>query len=70
MVHVTNGLISEETTVHWHGQHQRWTPYMDGVGFVTQCPILPGNTFTYRFWATQKGTHLWHSHTGTHFSIR
>lgn len=35
---------------------------MDGVPFVTQCPILPGQTFTYRFLAEPPGTHLYHSH--------
>lgn len=25
------------------------TPWMDGTEGVTQCPILPGDTFTYRF---------------------
>ena len=37
---------------------------MDGVAFVTQCPILPGQTFTYRFQASPKGTYWYHSHIG------
>lgn len=36
----------EGTTIHWHGQLQRGTPWMDGVPSVTQCPIAPGSTFT------------------------
>ncbi|KAJ8954970.1 hypothetical protein NQ318_000401 [Aromia moschata] len=57
-------LGSEGTTIHWHGQHQKSYPYMDGVPYVTQCPILPHNTFRYTFKADQSGTHFWHSHIG------
>ncbi|XP_052281150.1 uncharacterized protein LOC127878662 [Dreissena polymorpha] len=48
VVHVKNGLRSEGTTIHWHGLPQVGTPWMDGVPYVTQCPILPGQSFTYR----------------------
>lgn len=48
VVKVTNKLIQEGVTLHWHGMVQRKTPYMDGVGSVSQCPISPGETFTYR----------------------
>lgn len=64
VVDVENGLMGDSTTMHWHGHHQRGTPYMDGVPYVTQCPIPPGTTFTYRFRALNPGTHFWHSHTG------
>ncbi|CAG9818287.1 unnamed protein product [Phaedon cochleariae] len=64
VVDVRNKMGSESTTMHWHGQHQKDTPYMDGVPFVTQCPILPHDTFRYTFRATQAGTHFWHSHIG------
>lgn len=47
-VEVENALLEEGTSVHWHGHHQRGTPFMDGVPFVTQCPIYPKSTFTYR----------------------
>lgn len=50
--------------MHWHGHHQRGTPYMDGVPQVTQCGIPPGGTFRYRFKAAHRGTHFWHSHSG------
>ncbi|XP_060526823.1 uncharacterized protein LOC132702294 isoform X2 [Cylas formicarius] len=63
-VDVENHLMNEGTTVHWHGQHQKDTPYMDGVPFVTQCPILPYTTFRYTFRAVNHGTHFWHSHLG------
>jgi hypothetical protein len=45
IVDVENDLMTESTTVHWHGQHQKGTPYMDGTPFVTQCPIPPETTF-------------------------
>nr|AKH61981.1 laccase 1 [Helicoverpa armigera] len=64
IVDVENDLMTEGTTVHWHGQHQRGTPYMDGTPYVTQCPILPETTFRYQFNATHAGTHFWHSHSG------
>lgn len=64
VVDVTNGMVTDGTTIHWHGQHVKDHPYMDGVPFVTQCPILPGNTFRYSFKAMQVGTHFWHSHIG------
>lgn len=35
---------------------------MDGVNAVTQCPIAPNDTFTYKFRATQYGTSWYHSH--------
>jgi len=49
LVEVENALLEEGTSVHWHGHHQKGTPFMDGVPFVTQCPIYPKSTFTYRF---------------------
>ncbi|KAH3694162.1 uncharacterized protein LOC127861637 [Dreissena polymorpha] len=64
VVHVKNKLNSHGVTIHWHGLHQVDTPWMDGVPFVTQCPILPGQSFTYRFKASPKGTFWWHSHAG------
>lgn len=35
---------------------------MDGAAGLTQCPIPPGQSFTYRFWAVPVGTHWYHSH--------
>lgn len=64
MVDVVNGMIEESTSVHWHGHHQKHTPFMDGVAFITQCPIAPSTTFQYKFTAALPGTHFYHSHTG------
>ncbi|OJJ42367.1 hypothetical protein ASPZODRAFT_147354 [Penicilliopsis zonata CBS 506.65] len=62
VVHVTNNLQSNGTSVHWHGIRQQHNVQNDGVPGVTQCPIAPGDTFTYRFQATQYGTSWYHSH--------
>ncbi len=62
MVHVTNNLLLEGLSIHWHGMHMKGNPWMDGVPYVTQCPILPQQTFTYRFVADPAGTHWYHSH--------
>ena len=64
-IRVINDLFSETTTIHWHGLHQRGTPWMDGLGFITQCPILPRTEFTYEFYVHQTGTYWYHSHVGT-----
>ncbi|KAK0115055.1 hypothetical protein ONS96_013525 [Cadophora gregata f. sp. sojae] len=61
-VEITNNLCCEGTSLHWHGLLQRETPWMDGVPGVTQCPIAPNSTFTYRFRADSYGTSWWHSH--------
>nr|QCZ35175.1 laccase 8 [Salvia miltiorrhiza] len=40
------------------------TPWADGPEFVTQCPIRPGGTYTYRFKIeNQEGTLWWHAHS-------
>nr|AQY62684.1 laccase 1 [Bemisia tabaci] len=62
---VHNHLPEETTSIHWHGLHQRESPYMDGVPFVTQCPIQPRSRFKYVFLASTPGTHFWHSHSGS-----
>ena len=63
-IHVQNNLTSEGISIHWHGLHQRGTPWMDGVGKVTQCPIAPQSSFSYRYNATPSGTFWYHSHSG------
>ncbi|XP_068669434.1 laccase-7-like [Aristolochia californica] len=50
-------------TIHWHGVFQLLSGWADGPSYVTQCPISPGNKFTYRFNITgQEGTLWWHAH--------
>ena len=45
---VRNHLSNEVFTIHWHGMHQRNTPWMDGASMISQCPIGPGQSFLYR----------------------
>ena len=58
-IYVTNRL-PEGTTVHWHGVYL--PAGMDGVGGLTQRPILPGETFRYEWTFRQHGTLMYHSH--------
>ncbi|XP_010491073.1 PREDICTED: laccase-12 [Camelina sativa] len=51
-------------TIHWHGVRQIRTGWADGPEFVTQCPIRPGKSYTYRFTIQgQEGTLWWHAHS-------
>ena len=61
---VHNLLAGEAISIHWHGMHQRNTPWMDGIGFITQCPISPGASFRYIFKAYPPGSFWYHSHSG------
>ncbi|KAH9462276.1 hypothetical protein Pst134EB_006183 [Puccinia striiformis f. sp. tritici] len=55
--------MSAAVTIHWHGIFQRESPWMDGVTGVTQCPIQPGQNFTYTFdIGGQYGTFWYHAH--------
>ncbi len=49
VVKLKNNLPTEGVSIHWHGIRQRGTPFYDGSAFVSQCPINPGETFTYKF---------------------
>ena len=56
----TNNL-QETTSVHFHGVE--FTDFFqDGVPFVTQKPIVPGETYTYEFTAVNSGSLMYHSH--------
>jgi FtsP/CotA-like multicopper oxidase with cupredoxin domain len=57
---VTNNL-RETTGVHFHGVLFD-DFFQDGVPFVTQKPIIPGETFTYEFTAGNAGSLMYHSH--------
>ncbi|KAF9233718.1 laccase [Melanogaster broomeanus] len=60
---LTDESMNRSTSIHWHGIVQTHNNAMDGVSFVTQCPIAPGNSFTYTFTPPdQAGTFWYHSH--------
>ncbi|KAI8004254.1 Transcriptional corepressor LEUNIG [Camellia lanceoleosa] len=42
-------LEAENVAIHWHGIRQIGSPWSDGTEGITQCPILPGDTFVYKF---------------------
>ena len=67
VVDLVNKQYSDTETLHWHGMSQQESPYMDGVPFITQCPVAHG-TFRYQFNATEAGTMFWHSHSGKYNS--
>ncbi|KAI0027663.1 laccase [Vararia minispora EC-137] len=66
--HITvNNLLHDDrldlvTSVHWHGIDQHRTNWADGVSSITQCPIIPGESFKYQFNVPdQAGTFWYHS---------
>ena len=61
---VINGLGNEALTIHFHGMHHTCNTWMDGVPFLSQCPVNPESSFTYRFVASPAGTHWYHGHVG------
>lgn len=61
-VRFTNHL-PEPTTIHWHGI--RVPLEMDGVPYVSQLPVLPGESFDYRFKVEDAGSFWYHPHTSS-----
>ena len=59
-VEFTNNL-KETTSVHFHGVEFA-DFFQDGVAFVNQKPIVPGETYTYEFTAVNAGSLMYHSH--------
>lgn len=60
--HFTNEL-KEHTSIHWHGI--RLPNHMDGVPYVTQDPVEPGESHTYDFTLPDSGLFPFHSHCNT-----
>ncbi len=56
----TNNL-AETTSVHFHGVEFD-DFFEDGVAFITQKPIVPGETYTYEFVTRNSGSLMYHSH--------
>ncbi|KJZ74859.1 hypothetical protein HIM_05768 [Hirsutella minnesotensis 3608] len=69
-VTVHNNITDDEEGValHWHGFLQTGKPWEDGVPAVTQCPIAPGQSYTYSFEAELYGTTWYHSHYSSQFA--
>ena len=60
---VLTNALAEHTTAHWHGV--RVPNDMDGVPYITQDPVQPGDSFTYRFTPPDPGTFFFHPHCDT-----
>lgn len=60
---VAENKLDQGTTMHWHGI--RLPNAMDGVPYVTQAPIAPGEKFIYDFVADDAGTFWYHPHTNS-----
>ncbi|ORY83202.1 multicopper oxidase-domain-containing protein [Protomyces lactucae-debilis] len=66
-VRVHNHLRNNGTSIHWHGFIHTNNTQNDGVNGVTQCPIPPLSSLTYRFRAQRYGTSWYHSHTSVQY---
>ncbi|VDC05858.1 unnamed protein product [Peniophora sp. CBMAI 1063] len=71
-INVVNQLTDKSldlgTTIHWHGIFQGGSNEYDGVADVTQCPIIPGESFLYNFTVPEQyGTYWYHSHYKTQY---
>jgi FtsP/CotA-like multicopper oxidase with cupredoxin domain len=57
---VLKNELPESTVIHFHGLEL--PNAMDGVSFMTQPPVKPGDSFTYEFIVPNSGSHMYHSH--------
>jgi FtsP/CotA-like multicopper oxidase with cupredoxin domain len=57
---VVKNELPESTAVHFHGLELPID--QDGVPYITQPPIKPGERFTYEFTVPNAGSHMYHSH--------
>jgi FtsP/CotA-like multicopper oxidase with cupredoxin domain len=55
--------LTEHSTIHWHGI--RVPMAMDGVPYMTQPPVEPGQSFAYEFTPPDAGTFFFHPHCDT-----
>lgn len=64
VVELNNQMPTENVVIHWHGIRQIGTPWSDGTASMSQCAILPRETFIYRFVVDRPGTYFYHGHYG------
>ncbi len=53
--------LKETSSVHFHGEEFA-DFFQDGIPFVTQLPIIPGEEYAYEFTAKRPGSLMYHSH--------
>lgn len=63
-IRLHNEINEWDHTLHWHGLHVPWK--QDGVPYITQDPVSPGETHEYSFIAKPSGTFWYHGHSGEH----
>jgi len=57
---VFENKLPESTSLHWHGLE---VPIeQDGVPWISQKPVAPGETYIYEFTVHQEGTFFYHAH--------
>lgn len=60
-----NNQLDIPQAIHWHGMRQNGSNSEDGVPGISQCPIPPGGSYTYKFkLESEVGTFWYHSHYG------
>jgi len=57
---VLKNQLTQSTAIHFHGLELPVA--MDGVPFITQPPVKPGESYTYEFTVPNAGSHMYHSH--------
>src|SRR5215212_4196982 len=57
---ILHNQLPESTAVHFHGLEL--PNDQDGVPFITQPPVKPGQSWTYEFTVPNAGSHMYHSH--------
>lgn len=58
-INLVNAL-PESTVIHFHGLEL--PNDQDGVPYITQPPVKPGESYTYEFTVPNAGSHMYHSH--------
>lgn len=64
---ILHNELPESTSIHFHGLE---VPNdQDGVPFITQPPVKPGESYTYEFTVPNSGSHMYHSHHNAAFQV-
>jgi len=58
---VFENRLPESTTLHWHGLEIPSS--RDGVPYISQKPVAPGEKYIYEFTVHQEGTFFYHAHS-------
>jgi len=64
---VLTNKLKQSTALHFHGLEL--PNDQDGVPFITQPPIKPGESHTYEFVVPNAGSHMYHSHHNAAYQV-